>query len=642
LQTNQDWQRFVLAQAGDEQRSLGAAVPGIAGLITKRPRRWAEPQLLKMVAALRHEPFYRVGTWIDESRGIYAGWAAIENSFADGMPLSDRNRDMTLIFSGEVHGLESAAETCDKSHAASLLPLAIEDPQFVSHLDGLFHGLLVDGRAASVTLFNDRYGMHRLCYHESNEAFYFAAEAKAILAARPDLCVPSPQALGEFLACSCVLENRTIFKDIAVIPAGSRWTFRNGASIHKEKYFDPKEWEEQVPLDNESYYQGLRESLAKTLPHYFDGPQRTAVALTGGMDTRVILAQHTPTAGSLPTYTFGGMFRDCRDVKIARKVADTCGQTHDVITVDNDFLSNFPRYAERTVYLTEGGVDVYRASDLYVSEKARLIAPAKVVGTYGSEIVRHAVMFKPMLPADGLFHGEMASDIRRAYDTYSAIRRVHPVTFAAFRQSPWYHHGVLALEQTQLTVRSPFLANDFVAAVYRAPATLSASDDVRLRLIGDGSPELRRIPSDRGVGGRLDPLTSALAKAYFEFTFKAEYACDYGMPQWAARMNSWISPLRLDRVFLGRHKFLHYRLWYRDALAAYVQEILLDPRTLSRPFWQRSKVEAMVNGHVRGHRNSTTAIHKLLTMELLFRQFFDGQSRNYLTEPTVDAFPRAS
>jgi asparagine synthase (glutamine-hydrolysing) len=187
---------------------------------------------------------------------------------------------------------------------------------------------------------------------------------------------------------------------------------------------------------------------------------------------------------------------------------------------------------------------------------------------------------------------------------------------------------VLALEQTQLSVHSPFLAKDFVAAVYRAPATLPASEDVRLRLIGEGSAALRRIPSDRGIGGTRNPLTAAIARAYLEFTFKADYACDYGMPQWATRMNSWVRPLHLDRIFLGRHKFLHYRAWYRDPLANYVQEILLDPRALSRPFLEGRNVEAMVRGHVRGTRNSTTAIHKLLTMELLFRRFFDAQSKD--------------
>jgi asparagine synthase (glutamine-hydrolysing) len=611
-------------------------VPGIVGLITKRGRQWAEPQLLRMVSAMRHESFYRTGTWIDESLGVYAGWTVIEDSFADGMPLRDRKRDLTLIFSGEEYGHRDSTADGDESQAASLLRLAADDPHFISRLDGIFHGLLAEPVAGSVTLFNDRYGMHRLCCHESDGAFYFAAEAKAILAARPDLRVPSPQGLGEFLACSCVLENRTIFKDIRVMPGASRWIFRNGALKQKETYFDPKEWEEQPPLDAESYYQGLRESLVKNLPSYFEGRPRTAVALTGGMDTRVLLAQYGPVAGTLPTYTFGGMFRECRDVKIARKVADVCRQTHQVITVGNEFLGDFSRYAERTVYLTEGGVDVYRASDLYVSERARQIAPAKVVGTYGSEIVRQAVMFKPMLPAEGLFRGEMVEHVRRAYKTYAAVRSVHPVTFAAFRQSPWYHHGVLALEQTQLTVRSPFLANNFVAAVYRAPATLSAGEDVRLRLIGDGSPALLRIPSDRGVGGTLGPLTSALARAWFEFTFKADYACDYGMPQWATRMNSWVSPLHLDRIFLGRHKFLHYRAWYRGVLAGYVQEILLDSRTLSRPFLERRNLAAMVKGHVQGKRNSTTAIHKLLTMELLFRQFFDTQPRDS-SEPVLNA-----
>jgi asparagine synthase (glutamine-hydrolysing) len=335
------------------------------------------------------------------------------------------------------------------------------------------------------------------------------------------------------------------------------------------------------------------------------------------------------------------MYRDCQDVQLARRVAETCNQTHQVITVGTEFLDKFPHYAEKTVWVTEGGVDVYRASDLYVSEMARLIAPAKIVGTYGSEIVRHAVMFKPMLPADGLFQGEMVANVRQAHETYAAIRRTHPVTFAAFRQSPWYHHGVLALEQTQLSVHSPFLGNDFVAAVYRAPMTMSPDNDVRLRLIGDGSPALRRIPSDRGIGGAMGPLASALTRAYLEFTFKADYACDYGMPQWAAKINHWISPLRPERIFLGRHKFLHYRAWYRDALAGYVQEILLDPRTLSRPFLKGENVEWTVKEHVRGRRNSTTAIHKLLTMELLFRQFFDAQPGATSETVAADAIGRA-
>ena len=76
-------------------------MPGIFGLITSKPREWAEPQLLRMLKVLRHESFYVTGTWIDETSGIYAGWTARENSFSDGMPIQNERGDVTLVFSGE-------------------------------------------------------------------------------------------------------------------------------------------------------------------------------------------------------------------------------------------------------------------------------------------------------------------------------------------------------------------------------------------------------------------------------------------------------------------------------------------------------------------------------------------------------------
>src|SRR5215831_17344680 len=76
-------------------------MPGIVGLVTRMPRAWAEPQLLKMVESVRHESSYVTGTWADESLGLYVGWTARENSFADGMPLRSERGDVILIFSGE-------------------------------------------------------------------------------------------------------------------------------------------------------------------------------------------------------------------------------------------------------------------------------------------------------------------------------------------------------------------------------------------------------------------------------------------------------------------------------------------------------------------------------------------------------------
>lgn len=595
-------------------------MPGIVGLITKIPRERAESQLRQMVDAIRHEPFYETGTWGDESLGVYVGWAAREGAFCSGMPLFNERRDVALVFSGEEYSDPLTVATEDGP--GYLVHAYEDDPSFPARLNGRFHGLVVDRTQNTAVLFNDRFGMNRLYYHESPDAWYFAAEAKAILAVRPDLRMLDAESLGEFLACGCVLHNRSLFKNVNVLPSGSAWVFRDGALEHKRAYFDPREWEQQPVLDPESYYQELRHVFARNLPRYFTAKERIGFSLTGGLDTRMIMAWHKPRAGSLPCYTFGGMFRDSQDVIVGRQVAQACGQSHDVIPVGNDFLDRFARYAERAVYLTDGCVDVSRAPDLYVNEKARTIAPIRMTGNYGGEVLRRVRAFKPVAPLPGLFAPEVGASVSRAAQTYGSLLREHPLSFAVFRQAPWHHYGLLALEQTQLSLRSPYLDNDFVRTVFRAPQSALTNNDVCLRLIADGDVALREIRTDRGLAGR-ERLYAPVSRQMFEFQFKAEYAYDYGMPQWMAGIDHAVAPLRLERLFLGRHKFYHFRVWYRDALAGYLKAVLLDSRSLARPYLERKPLESIVRSHINGHRNYTTSIHKVLTLELLHRSLLD-------------------
>lgn len=119
-------------------------------------------------------------------------------------------------------------------------------------------------------------------------------------------------------------------------------------------------------------------------------------------------------------------------------------------------------------------------------------------------------------------------------------------------------------------------------------------------------------------------MWSAAWQGFLDFTFKAEYAYDRGMPQWLAVGDHFLSACHLERMFLGQHKFNHFRIWYRDNLSKYLQEMLLDRRTLSRPYLDRKTLEHVVCRHVKGDRNYTSEIHKVLTMELVFRLFLDA------------------
>jgi asparagine synthase (glutamine-hydrolysing) len=580
-----------------------------------------------MVQAVCHESFYVSGTCADPAQGVYIGWVTRKGSFADGMPLHNESGEVTLVFSGEEFpGPEVVSSLRKRGHAVAqdgcgyLVHRYEEEQDFPKGLNGRFHGLVADRRRGSAMLFNDRYGLQRLYYHEAPDTFYFAAEAKAILKVRPELRNLDSRGLSEFIVCGCVLENRSLFSGIHVLPPGSAWLFCGGKLKKKASYFEPREWEEEEPLEPEDYYNQLRDVFVRNLPRYFTGRERIGVSLTGGLDTRIIMAWRKAEPNSLPCYTYGSMYRDNQDVRLARRVAKICDQQHQVITTGTEFLKKFPYYAERSIYLTDTCVDLSRSPDLYVSEKVRDIAPVRIVGTYGSEMLLHAVMFKAEEPAAGVYQHELERDIRRAKQTYEASRQVHPMTFVAFRQSPWHHFGVLGLEQTQLAVRSPYLDNDLVETIYKAPGTVEANEKARLQLIRDGNPALAKVRTDRGIGG----LNSIFTRGALEFLFKAEYAYDYGMPQWVAQVDHLLAPLKLERLWIGRHKVFHFRLWYRDNLASYVREILLDRRSLARPYVNAEAVRTIVAGHLKGNRNYTTEIHRLMTLELTHRLFVDS------------------
>ena len=622
-------------------------MPGIVALITRMPRAEAVSQLMRMVESLCHEAFYTHGTWIDEPLGVYVGWVARAGSFCEQMPLRNRMGNVVLAFSGEEFRESAAAGVREERRhfpeesGSYLVDLYEDDPSFPKSLNGRFHGLLADRSLGAVTVFNDRFGMHRLYFHQSADGFYLAAEAKAILAVRPELRQLDSHSAGEFVSCGAVLGNKTLFKGIEVLPQAAKWIFRGASLEQKITYFDPREWENQEKLDPEAFYQQLHAALTRNLPHYFQGSQKIGMSLTGGLDSRVILASRRPAPDTLPCYTFGSMMREHQDVRVARKVADACGQPFQILVAGKEFLDRFRHYAERTVYLTDGCVDVGRSPDLYLSERAREIAPVRITGTYGGEIMRGVSVFKPVEPPVGLYSREFLEDVHGAAQRFVEMPYDNPISFAAFQLTPWLLYGVLALEQTQLTMRSPFLDNEFVQTMYRAPATALANNDVTLRLIADGNKKLLDIATDRGIGGNRGRLWESVSRGLLEFLFKAEYAYDMGMPQWLARFDHAVSPLHLERLFLGRHKPFHFRVWYRDALADAVRDMLLDSRSLSRSYIDRKGLESIVEGHLRGDRNYTNDLHKVLTLELTHRQFIDADAQpvlsNVMAEPKFSA-----
>jgi asparagine synthase (glutamine-hydrolysing) len=602
-------------------------MPGIFGIICKNPNQGYENELKAMQGTMLHESFYSTGTYCEKSLGFYGGWTCLENSFCDCLPIFNETRDLVLLFSGEDNSnlenqnlLTGKNHVFDRKNAGYLIHLYEEKGKdFLAEINGLFHGIIIDLREKKLLLFNDRYGMQRLYYHESPDAFYFSSEAKAILKVKPELRSFDNKGLGEYLTCGCVLEWRTLFKGIFLLPGASSWNFRKGRLENKGKYFSPDQWESQEKLDPEAFYTELRNTFRDILPRYFRAEQDIGISLTGGLDTRMILSNVDLPPDKFPCYTFSGKYRESRDVIIARKVAKACEQEFHTIEVGEKFLKEFSEHAEKTIYISDGSLDVGGTPEIYINRLALQIAPIRVTGNYGGELLRNLRALKPSSPGGEMFDPDAMANWGDPVDTFSNIISTHPLTFTLFIENPWLQSARYSVESSQLVLRNPFLDKDLVSLLYRAPNELLKGKRVSKQLIADGRGDLSRILTDRGIGYFLPLPLSLLPRIYHELFFKSEYYYNYGMPQWYAKIDCLLKPLHIERMFLGRHKFYHFRVWYRDELADYIREIMLDEKTLTRPWLNGEAVDRMVNSHVRGSCNYTTEITKLLTIELIQR-----------------------
>jgi len=570
------------------------------------------------------------GTYINEDLGLWSGWACHEGAFADCLPVWNEKKDICLLFSGEdfadqgdIDALRVRGHQFGSEDASYLVHLYEEmGYAFLQRLNGWFSGVLLDLREQKVVLFNDRYGVNRIYYHEDEHGFYFSSEAKSLLKILPETRQLNLRSLGEVLCCEAVLENRSLFSGISLLPAGSAWVFSRGEPVKRKAYFKQEVWESQPELSESDFYEKLKETWTRILPKYFRGKQPVGLSLTGGVDSRMILAWAPRPPGTLPCYTWGGMYRDCADVKIARRTAKLCQQPHNRILVGADFLSQFHDLAERAVYISDGTVDVTGSIDLYVGRLARQIAPVRLSGVCGGEILRRLVMFKPDPPQEGLFDPELERSFRDAAATYADDLLGHRLSFTSFKQAPWYMASRFTVERSQITYRTPYFDNDLVALAYQSPAKL-LDNGPALRLIADGNPALGKIATDRGLAFRSIPGVNRVLHWYQEFTFKAEYAYDYRMPQWLARLDHAFAPLHLERLFLGRHKFHHFRVWYPNELSRCLRETLLDSEARSRPYLRANSLEEILKAHVSGRRNYAFEIHKILTLEFIQRKLIE-------------------
>jgi asparagine synthase (glutamine-hydrolysing) len=607
-------------------------MPGIAGVISDRPATDCERLVRMMVTSMQHENFYASGLYTVPELGVYAGWVAHEGSSSASQPFVNEMQDVVLLFSGEcfIDPEERIALTRNghklATTGADWLVHAYEEEgdQFFARLNGLFSGLLIDKRRGKVFLFNDRYGVQRIYWHQAGDDLYFASEAKALLRILPQLREFDTEGVAQFLAFGCTLEARTLFRGINLLPGGSLWSFE-GVNCHKQKYFSPQAWESQSPLSEDAFESEFEHTFKRVLPRYFESESTLGISLTSGLDSRMIMACRPQMTRDPVCYTFSGLGIDTSDARLAARVAKACGLDHHVLRLNHDFLADFASHVDRTVYITDGSLGSLGAHEIYFNRQARSLSPVRLTGVFGDEILRGRSMFKPLLLSRDLVNSPLEKSV-----TFSGCEKgvdQHPVSFAAFRELPESRFGIPGAARSQLTFRTPYLDNAMVTLAYRLPESLRSSTLPVLSAIRRNSPRLSAIPTDMGSILETNRLRAVTGRVFSRAAFKLDYFYSEGLPRWLCRLDPLLRQLNSGLRITGRYKFLHYRTWFQRELAPYVMGVLTDPQTRRIPFFNSDFLGRMAAEHAHGRKNYTLEIAAVITLEAVERLLFQNFPR---------------
>jgi len=404
------------------------------------------------------------------------------------------------------------------------------------------------------------------------------------------------------------------------------WKFRAGKLIKRECYFDNRTWAEQNVLDEETYIDQFVKTFRRAVKKCSTAKQPVGISLTGGLDTRMIISCLGREAVPFPCYTFGSMYRDTFDVKVARLLTQICGQNHQTIVLDQSFIKQLPYLLEKAVKISDGYIGLSGAAELYSNIEARTISPVRLTGNYGSELLRGMRAFKAKVPSGDFLRSEAVELLRTARVTFNKLEAIDQRTFALFKQAPLQGYGRLKTENSQVRMRTPFIDNDLVKLSYQAPLSLQAANRLSVAVIFQCNPELLKIPSDRGLLGTGSSCEMILRRLERELLFKAEYWTGRGMPMWLVPLSKTTVPRYLHKAFIGRHKFLHFQFWIQEYFADYVRE------TISRnikgglsDFFSPKRVLKVLDDHFAHKKNHLAEIDLLLTLCLAQQNILESR-----------------
>jgi asparagine synthase (glutamine-hydrolysing) len=614
-------------------------MPGLIGVIGEVASETQDRLLDNMAQALKHEDWYKVHLYSDEGVGL--GRVSVGVLNPEPQPIWNEDHTLCIVMEGEVYdygdekrrlierGYEFRMDN-DPEYVLYLYEEYGED--FVSKLNGAFVAAIWDARRRKLIVANDHMGLRPLYYTQVDGVLLFAAGVRSLLS-HPGLSRQiDVVSMAQLLTFEHVLGNRTLLTDVHLLPPACVLVYEDGR-LSIRHYWVLQYTSTHEPRSEGDFFQEYLARMERAFRRQKPNEAiPSAVSLSGGTDSRVVLAQLMDVAPDeqIHTFTFGLPGSD--DHRFARDISRAMGVTNHFFELTPDFLLTS---GPEGVQLTDGMKSCAHMHMLANIRKEGQYARLIYIGYPGDSLMgrflirnfwgnytphdlanfiieKESVVFKTA-EHEGLFAPDHYALVSEAVaDTFRSALNESTSELAADR----YNRFILRhlkrrfqvmgheLVRSQVALRTPFADRELVEFMLSVPPGFRLDRYLFMRALTEVFVPVAKVPRT-GTG---QPFVPCFRDLRFRVSNQVGWRLRAAGLKWAP-------------VFESKH-YADYGGWMRTALRPWVEDTLLSKRALERGYFKPAFIRNLVAEHIAG-ANHTFKLGILLTLELWHRQFID-------------------
>lgn len=622
---------------------------GIAGMVGREGETITAEQVRRMTDTIVHRGPDDEGIRVRGNVGLGMRRLSIIDLAGGHQPIYNEDRSICVVFNGEIYNFPELREELESrghqfyTHSDTEVIVHLYEEMgadCVTKLRGMFAIALYDESRKSLLLARDRLGKKPLFYAICDGRLYFGSEIKAILAVAPDLAEVDGEAVLQFFYFGYVPDPYSAFKRIRRLPPGHLAEFKHG-EIRVRQYWDVPQYGAHDPGSDEACLEEMEKRLEEAVRIRLISDVPLGAMLSGGVDSSLVVALMARNS-SAPVKTFSIGFRkaDFNEAEYARLVAERFGTDHHELIVDPDITEVLNQV---TAMMEEPFGDSSMVPTYYVSKLARRHVTVALSGDGGDELFagydRYIVNWK-----------------RRHYDFIppwvGSLYRNH-----LYKRLPSTVRGRKFAWNITLPSRDRYLDGiSFLPALHREKVLFSREFINGARNWDDPFLRFSRYYDEAPATDQLSRLMYLDTKTYLtadiltkvdrmSMATSLEVRCpilDHEFVEWAAGLPIQYKFRNGTRKFMFKKlaervgippALLHRRKrgfslplvhWMRKELKDGLLNILLEPRTLQRGYFEPRAIRAVMDEHFRGTRDHAGVLWMLIVFELWHRNFLEA------------------